>query len=164
MKLLSLIMPNWMRLVLNQPQGKLFTSRAIICDKDLGVTIDGCVGDIVCSTIKCKLAVVDGATMRSPLIHHVVKGLVIVNPRGAVTAQSISALSSISGGVITVIGEEDLLLLPLAKNPKVRKVVYGQPGVGVVLAEFNLRRLKYFKLLKAFKPGLNLYQEQVEGQ
>ncbi len=164
MRFLSLVMPSWMRAVLSQPQGKLFASRTIIYGKDLGVTVDGCVGDVACSTINGRLAVVDGATMRSPLINRVAKGLIVVNPRGAITAQSTSALASISEGVITAIGEEDLLLLPLARNPKVRKVVYGQPGVGVVLTEFNLRRMKYFKLLKAFKPGLNLYQEQVEGR
>lgn len=153
-----------MRVVLNQPQGKLFTSHNTIYDEDLGVAIDCCVGDVVCSTIKGKLAVVDGATMRSPLINYKAKGLTIVNPRGTITAQSASTLASVSGGVVAAIGEEDLLLLPLARNPKVRRAVYGQPGVGVVLAEFNLRRIKYFKLLKAFKPGLSLYQEQAEGR
>lgn len=163
MKSLSLVMPSWMRAVLSKPHGKLFTSRTIIYGEDLGVAIDCCVGDVVCSTIKCKLAVVDGATMRSPLINYVAKGLIIVNPRGTITAQSAGTLASVNEGVVTVIGEEDLLLLPLARNPKVRRAIYGQPGVGVVLVEFNLRRVKYFKLLKAFKPGLSLYQEQVEG-
>ncbi len=153
-----------MRAVLSQPHGKLYTSHTIIYGKDLGVAVDGCVGDVVCSTIDGRLAVVDGATMRSPLVSRMAKGLIIVNPRGTITAQSASSLASISEGVIAAIGEEDLLLLPLARNPKVRRAVYGQPGVGVVLAEFNLRRTKYLKLLKAFKPGLSLYQEQVEGR
>jgi uncharacterized protein (UPF0218 family) len=93
--------------------------------------------------VKADLYVVDNKIMRKkiPPVHvNCVKTVRVANPPGTITSEASEAIrkaiNSSSATRIVVDGEEDLLTLPTVKFAPVGTiVVYGQPGVGIVIVK-----------------------------
>ncbi len=147
-------MQYWVRRVLSTPLDTLYVSHGRpVSSSDVG-SMDVCVGDIVSDTMDCRVRVYDYATRRKVLCTRETSGEYIVyNPRSTISIGSRNLLYT-SHRDIAVIGEEDLLTL-LYTRSKYKSIVYGQPGVGVVVV-YNDKYFKTWvtKLLKTFKPDI----------
>lgn len=103
------------------------------------------------------LQIIDGQEKRvkrdPPSSSQNITNLSCTNPAGEITPQSISAIKqackSTTPTRITVIGEEDLLVLPVCiYAPEKSVIMYGQPNEGLVIAQINSEiRNKTKKLL-----------------
>lgn len=143
--------PDYLRKTLSLPQGKLYVS-----DKHAitGLSCDAAVGDVVSRNHYARIRVVDYKTKRSvPTGKGSAGGRVfrVVNPPGCVSLNSFTISFLKNEHVVEVVGEEDLLVFPLAlPSTGVYRIIYGQPSVGVV--ELDARGVRVLKLLKTFKP------------
>jgi uncharacterized protein (UPF0218 family) len=118
------------------------------------------VGDIVTSNliqsgINTDLFVIDNKTMRKPIDNTSTKGRATIaayNPAGTITSGALEAVKrAVENPAITGIiidGEEDLLTLPIIKfAPTGAIVVYGQPGVGIVIVRITEKKKKEIEQL-----------------
>ncbi|MEZ0393931.1 MAG: DUF359 domain-containing protein [Desulfurococcaceae archaeon] len=147
------------------PQGTLVISR----DGRLvrGLVADFAVGDLVSSTVLSPSKVIDRKLLRKPVpLALPGTNLKVINPRGHVTINSFTFAGV--RGVLEVVGEEDLLVLPVALKNEGATIAYGQPGAGVVILRASSLRAR--RLLKIYKPcilvlpiSLGMLDEQLEG-
>ncbi|MCD6487999.1 MAG: DUF359 domain-containing protein [Desulfurococcales archaeon] len=156
-----LLLPKWLRPSLSIPQGTLFIGKNII----KGLKSDIGVGDIVSSTLKTSVKIIDFRTKRHIKDKYTIKdkycrSFIIMNPPGTISLSSTTLLTQqdMNKNIYIVIGEEDLLVLPLLKNKSWKKLFYGQPPMGVV----RVVRTKYsskrvLEILKTFKPVIYAY-------
>lgn len=111
------------------------------------------VGDVVSMNLhdfkfKPQLSIVDGKSLRNqpmPAQVAVEKTVYVKNPQGTITKEADeavkTALESKGHAHIVVDGEEDLLTLPaILYAPENAFIVYGQPYVGIVVAEATKSR------------------------
>jgi uncharacterized protein (UPF0218 family) len=131
---------------LSIPQGTLHISknRGVI----QGLRGDATVGDVVSERHFSSLKIVDFKTKRLRLVGSVEQcNQVVLNPPGSISINSITILQAHTQGVICVIGEEDLLVIPLLKKVG-NVIIYGQPDTGVVeVVALEEVALKVFKIL-----------------
>ncbi len=143
--------PDYLRKTLSLPQGKLYVS-----DKHAitGLSCDAAVGDVVSKNHYARIRVVDYKTKRSIPAGKGSAGsrvFRVVNPPGCVSLNSFTIGFLKDEHVVEVVGEEDLLVFPLAlPSTGVSRIIYGQPNVGVV--ELDAQGVRVLKLLKTFKP------------
>ncbi|QOR94475.1 DUF359 domain-containing protein [Thermosphaera chiliense] len=143
--------PDYLRKTLSLPQGKLYVSEKHAIT---GLSCDAAVGDVVSRNHYARIRIIDYKTKRSiPAEPGSARGRVlrVANPPGCVSLNSFT-ISFLKGEhVVEVVGEEDLLVFPLALPfTGVSKIIYGQPNVGVV--ELDAQGVRVLKLLKTFKP------------
>ncbi|TAJ45644.1 GTP-dependent dephospho-CoA kinase family protein [Methanofollis fontis] len=127
-----------------EPFGDLYPELADALPMLEGKTVYA-VGDVVTHNLLAAgrdpdIAVIDGFTMRTPcnrtplLLHRRVR---VKNPPGTLTEDLTEALEEAVADppvLITVDGEEDLAVIPLAlAAPMGAAILYGQPGEGVVV-------------------------------
>ncbi len=106
------------------------------------------VGDVVSQSLHefnfdPQLSIFDGKSLRHQLMPEqaeVEKTVYVKNPQGTITEEAAVAVkAALESGVhthIVVDGEEDLLTLPaILYAPEKAFIVYGQPYVGIVVAE-----------------------------
>jgi uncharacterized protein (UPF0218 family) len=143
--------PDHLRKALSLPQGKLYVS-----DKHAitGLSCDAAVGDVVSRNHYARIRVVDYKTKRNIPAGKGPAGsraFRVVNPPGCVSLNSFTIGFLKGEHVVEVVGEEDLLVFPLAlPSTGVSSIIYGQPNVGVV--ELDAPGIRILKLLKTFKP------------
>jgi len=122
-----------------------------------GLSADVAVGDVVSSRHSAKIKIFDYKTKRGKVTECRVKDdlcFLALNPPGYLCLGSVTVAFHIEKGCLRVIGEEDLLVIPfLAREQKT--IVYGQPGVGVVLVRSSVKMA--LKVLKILKPALIQY-------
>lgn len=82
------------------------------------------------------------------------EGFEIINPPGYLTLNSITLLKALKTTVFKVRGEEDLLVLAVAREGAF-KIAYGQPNVGVVVLSRD--RTYVLNIIKTFKPEVIVY-------
>ncbi len=155
----ALVLPHYMRKILAVPHGMLLVKRG---GRVTGISVDVAVGDIVSQTLLSRVRIVDYRTRRRERVEPVERGQVIYNPAGAVSMNARSYIEAQQGpATYTVLGEEDLLLIPAALGARGETYAYGQPGIGVVIIHGGAReRLKTRLLLKTFKPRILRYNEE----
>ncbi len=143
-------LPEEMRLKLAKPLGRLYAA-AELKESEFKRTIDNIptvatVGDKVTETLwslgrASEVQIVDGRENRKarrPLEVPYARLIRTRNPPGTITESAIDAIEEAFRGRkparIQVEGEEDLLAIPTVMlAPLSAGVVYGQPGVGIVL-------------------------------
>ncbi|MCC6041911.1 MAG: DUF359 domain-containing protein [Desulfurococcaceae archaeon] len=146
----ALVLPAKYRLSLARPQGVLHVHRA-------GGALSGfksfaTVGDVVSRRHHSAIKIIDYKTERYRTLHAEAPcDHVIINPPSSISLNSFTVLTSISKGIVCVIGEEDLLVVPLLRAEG-KKVIYGQPGVGLVEVEGNTEMA--IKVLKILIPAM----------
>lgn len=161
-------MPFWLRKILGVPQGILYTkARDTISRGDLEKDIDVCVGDYVSETLDCREKVFDGKTRRRDYQGYTSSrsyDVVVYNPRSTISLNSKTMVSlGDIGRNIYVIGEEDLIPFVYVYRREALSIVYGQPGVGVVVSEYNyVVKNRVIKMLKTFKPDIVCIKERIE--
>lgn len=140
-----LSLPRSLRPELKEPLGPVYTDPQVLVD-DAGTPIVA-VGDVVTdhllSVLTPSVALVDGQTKRTPLetpvdLSPFDRRLTVENPAATLSRTLLEALvESVDADETTAIvvdGEEDLATLPaVVATPSGGSVVYGQPGVGMVL-------------------------------
>jgi uncharacterized protein (UPF0218 family) len=142
-------LPSSLRRELAIPQGRLVVSRKTIKDLEVDVTV----GDIVSKTLKAPLKIIDYKTRRSVREGFKGEGVAsVINPRGTLSLNSRTITKIHDRGVISVLGEEDLLTLAYALERDGSRIAYGQPGLGVVILVSD--RYRALKVLKTFKPDI----------
>ncbi len=161
-------MPFWLRKILSIPQGILYTKiKSTISISDLEKNIDVCVGDYVSNTLGCREKVFDGKTMRRDYLSYTSNrsyDVIVYNPRGTISLNSKTMISlGDIGRNIYVVGEEDLIPFVYVYRREALSIVYGQPGVGVVVSEYNyVVKNRVIKMLKTFKPDIVCIKERIE--
>jgi len=144
-KIPVLKLPGFLRSELKTPLGKLLVSESYI----KGLNIDYCVGDIVSENQNCEYRIIDYKTLRG-VIKEVVKPT-IVNPPGALSINTFTALLNKGVKKHIVDGEEDLIVLAIARRRDIT-IAYGQPRTGVVIYKSDPFRI--VNIIKAFKPDI----------
>ena len=173
MKLKAFRLGEGLRRELSKPWGLVITNDEIESGKleealrnmmaDTIVTV----GDVTTHTLLerglvPRLAIVDMKTLRGAYQVDLRKRMKVVrevvNPPGHIVSTMVDEISKAfdEGGLVVVRGEEDLLVIPsILALPEGAVVVYGQPGVGVVL-------IKVDKDIKEKVKGLLTSMEEVE--
>lgn len=142
----------FIREVLSKPLSTLYVSSS---GEVKGLTVDYTVGDVVSANHRSKVKIIDYRTKRVALTREdLEEGFEIANPPGYITLNSITLLKAVKTNVFKVRGEEDLLVLAVAREG-VSRIAYGQPNVGVVV--FNKDRVYVTNILKTFKPEIIVY-------
>ncbi|MFP3219827.1 MAG: DUF359 domain-containing protein [Candidatus Marsarchaeota archaeon] len=127
------------------------------------------VGDVVTSfllssRIQPEIAVFDGRTLRgtegaAPSFPSGYVAFSVRNEAGSISEEALSLLKRLASSVrpgdrfsVRVEGEEDLLALPLIAylEPRAR-VLYGQPGQGVVLVTGNAKKQEALQMMERMK-------------
>jgi len=145
LKIPVLKLPGFLRNELKTPLGKLLVSESYI----KGLNIDYCVGDVVSQNQNCRVRIIDYKTLRG-VIKEVIKPT-LMNPPGALSIVAFTALLSNDVKNHVVDGEEDLIVLAIARRRNVT-IAYGQPRVGVVIYKSDPFRI--VNIIKAFKPDI----------
>ncbi|MEM0355767.1 MAG: DUF359 domain-containing protein [Desulfurococcaceae archaeon] len=140
------------RLALSTPLSKLYVSYTGYVK---GLEVQYSVGDVVSVNQNSRYKIVDWKTRRKEHVERMVRGdrLVLVNPPGSLSLNAFTMLKAKHYGLFEVVGEEDLLVLITGREGD---VVYGQPGVGVVVLKKNPFYLS--SLIKGFKPVVSVYE------
>jgi GTP-dependent dephospho-CoA kinase len=102
-----------------------------------------------------QIAVIDGIERRSKhyrSIHYHAKEISCINPAGTISKEAVDvledALNTLPPVRVKVLGEEDLLALPLlSMAPQGSAVLYGQPLEGLVVVKINAEKKKQAKAL-----------------
>lgn len=102
-----------------------------------------------------QIAVIDGIERRSKhsrAIHYYAKEISCTNPAGTISKEAVDvledALKALPPVRVKVLGEEDLLALPLfSMAPQGSAVLYGQPLEGLVVVKINAEKKKQAKAL-----------------
>jgi len=148
----TLLLPASLRRKLKRPFGELVAGSILECNNTIKRTIqdespskvilvgDGVSRHAIDANIKPDLIIIDNKEMRKSLIPVRLRSrriFKLINPQGQITAASwgviTEALNS-GNSAIVVEGEEDLLtLVTVSVAPCGSLVVYGQPGVGIVI-------------------------------
>ena len=157
-----LVLPEDKRHYFKSPFGRLFPDLSDVI-YGLSGRIVYTVGDVVTyhliqNGIIPDMAVIDGHTMREPCNRSPAvfsRKIKARNPPGTLTDELIQALHEAVREppvLILVEGEEDLAVIPLVLcAPEGAIILYGQPGMGVVVCEVNDRtRMKAKELLSYF--------------
>jgi len=145
LKIPVLKLPSFLRNELKIPLGKLLVSKSYI----RGLNIDYCIGDIVSQNQNCVYRIIDYKTLRG-VIKEVVKPTML-NPPGTLSINAFTALLSNSVKNHVVDGEEDLIVLVVARRRNIT-VAYGQPRTGVVI--YRSDPFRVVNVIKAFKPDI----------
>jgi len=120
-----------------------------------------CIGDVIfaeCARagIEVEQAIFDGTTLRKKLLNIPPHDIVVNNPKSHITE---ALLDAIRHGYrrILVCGEEDLATLPaVLYASEGSQVLYGQPGVGLVVIEVNTEsKSKMRTLMEMFEEDTN---------
>jgi len=153
-KIPLLKLPDHMRRVLSKPLGTLIVSSKGVVK---GLELDYSVGDFVSRNHRCRYRVVDGKTLRTREFcgESWGRGFKIINPRGAISLNAFTMLKARGVDGYYVVGEEDLLVLPINREYEA-KTIYGQPNVGVVV--YNASRFYTANIIKSFKPDICDYE------
>ncbi|MES3517758.1 MAG: DUF359 domain-containing protein [Natronomonas sp.] len=141
-------LPESLRGELKKPFGRIYTdTEGLLADAGEPIIAVGDVvtGHLIEANRRPAVALVDGRTKRSAVDEELLsiadsfeRQIEVSNPPATLTAELLEALcEAVSAPVSTVIvvdGEEDLAAVPaVVLAPDASAVVYGQPGVGMVL-------------------------------
>ncbi|MEM4717261.1 MAG: DUF359 domain-containing protein [Desulfurococcaceae archaeon] len=157
-----LSLPSDFRIDLSIPQGVLFVhpEREVIKGLHGDVTIGDVVSNRHFSSIKIRdFKTKRSLTMRERQLHDLGEcAFIAINPPGSISLNSLTVLEIARAGIICVIGEEDLLVIPFLRHGD-RNIIYGQPDSGAVLVKTRSEiAIKVFKILK---PTMVKYEIQL---
>lgn len=149
-------LPQYMRIALSKPLGKLYVSKGKIS----GFIIDYSVGDVVSFNQISTYRVVDSRVMRveKEFINKSFCDTYVYNPPGSISLNSITILKTKYFKNICVVGEEDLIVLSIGRDRETT-IAYGQPRVGVVI--YSSDPIHVLSIIKTFKPTLTFYNTNV---
>jgi len=152
----ALTLPLEFRKHLSIPQGTLHVNpkRGEIAGLEALVSV----GDVVSSRHKTSIKIFDYKSKRqvytSTTLIDVRGPRIAINPPGVLSLNAITIIHSTRRGHVFVIGEEDLLVIPLLSRGKT-SILYGQPSTGVVRVESDINMA--LKILKILKPTMVTY-------
>lgn len=145
----------YLRKILATPQGILHVGKYPIKNLEADILV----GDIVSTTLKGDVRIIDYKTRRSEKMEaDIIKpSRHVVNPQGTLSLMSRTIAKAKKYKTVIVAGEEDLVTLAYALENDDIYIAYGQPRVGVVIIKSE--RFRALRILKTFKPDIVVYNK-----